>query len=83
MFGVSPVMVLANIPVPVPSVVWLPVTTGFVAVPQQTPRAVIAAPPSAVMLPPLNAVVLVIDVIAVVVIVGKSDVGPLSILNSF
>ena len=83
MFGVSPVMVLANIPVPVPSVVWLPVTTGFVAVLQQTPRAVIAAPPSAVILPPLNAVVLVIEVVAVVVIVGKSDVGPLSILNSF
>ena len=74
-------MVLANIPVPVPLVVWLPVTTGFAAVLQQTPRAVIAAPPSAVILPPLNAVVLVIDVIVVVVIVGKSDV--FSGLSSF
>ena len=83
MFAVSPVIELANIPVPVPSVVWLPVTTGFTAVLQQTPRAVTVAPPSDVILPPLNAVVLVMDVTAVVVIVGTSNAGPFSGLSSF
>ena len=55
---------LAKIPVPVPSVVWLPVTAGLGEVLQQTPRAVIVAPPSSVIFPPLVAVVDVIDVAA-------------------
>ena len=44
---------------------------------QQTPRAVTGEPPSDVILPPLDAVVLVIDVAAVVIIVGKSPVFPI------
>ena len=55
---------------PVPSVVWFPVATGFVVVLQQTPRAVTVAPPSLVTLPPELAVVDVIDEIAVVVTTG-------------
>ena len=55
---------------PVLSVVWLPVITGFVVVLQHTPRAVTVAPPSEVTLPPLAAVVSVIEVIADVVTVG-------------
>ena len=46
-------------------------TVGFTVVLQQTPRAVTVDPPSAVMLPPLEAVVVVLDVIAVVVSVGN------------
>lgn len=60
---------------------------GFVVVLQQTPRAITVAPPSEVILPPVAAVVLVIDVTAVVVIVGiRADglVGPkFSLLSSF
>lgn len=63
-------MLLAKAPAPVPSVVRLPAKTGFGEVLQQTPRAVIAAPPSSVILPPLTAVVDVIEVVAVVVITG-------------
>ena len=75
-------MLLVNAPEPVPSVVWLPVATGFGVVLQQTPRTVIAAPPSSVILPPLAAVVFVMDVAAVVVSVGMLErIG--SGLNSF
>ena len=49
-------MELVNVPVPEPSVVWLPLTTGLAEVFQQTPRAVTAAPPSDVTLPPEVAV---------------------------
>jgi hypothetical protein len=80
-------MELANAPVPVPSVVWLPLITGFVVVLQQTPRAVTVEPPSELILPPLAAVVLVIDVGAVVVSVGAMADGlvgpPFSTLISF
>ena len=75
-------MLLAKAPAPVPSVVWLPVATGFGVVLQQTPRAVMAAPPSSVILPPLAAVVFVKDVAAVVVSIGMLErIG--SGLNSF
>ena len=50
--GVKPVMLLVNEPVPVPSVVFDPVIVGFADVPQHTPLAVIADPPSDVILPP-------------------------------
>ena len=80
-------MELVNTPTPVPSEVWLPVTTGFVEILQQIPRAVMAEPPSELILPPLKAVVLVIDVTVVVVSVGKiadGFVGPkFSVLISF
>ena len=43
--------------VPVPSDVLLSSVVGFALVDQQTPLAVIAAPPSAVIVPPDTAVV--------------------------
>lgn len=63
----NPVMELVNVPVPVPSEVWLPATVGPVATPQQTPRAVTDKPPSEVTFPPDAAVVDVIEVAVVVV----------------
>jgi hypothetical protein len=70
--AVRPVMLLAKVPLPVPSVVLVArAIVGFAVVLQQTPRAVIVAPPLSVMFPPLVAVVDVIDVTAVVVRVGK------------
>ena len=51
---------------------------GFAEVLQQTPRAVTGAPPSALMLPPLCAVVSVMEVIAVVINVGKIGATPTS-----
>ena len=71
--AVKPVILLVNAPVPVPSVVWLPFADGLGDVPQQTPRTVMAAPPSSVILPPLAAVVFVIDVAAVVISVGMLE----------
>ena len=50
-------MVLAKLPTPVPLVVFESEVVGFGEVPQQTPRAVTAIPPSFVILPPLVAVV--------------------------
>jgi len=55
------------------SEVLLPVITGLVVVPQQTPLAVIAPPPSLVIFPPLTAVEEVIDDMAVVVIEGRTE----------
>ena len=66
-------MALVNIPIPVPSVVLVDkAIVGFAVMLQQTPRAVMVAPPSAVTLPPLAAVVVVITVIGVVVTVGNA-----------
>lgn len=68
-------MALVKIPVPVPSVVLVDkAMVGLAAVLQQTPRAVTAALPSAVTLPPPAAVAMVIAVIAVVVTVGSAVV---------
>ena len=70
--AVKPVMLLAKTPLPVPSVVFVvKETVGFAVVLQQMPRAVMVAPPSSVILPPLVAVVFVMDVAAVVVRVGN------------
>ena len=81
--AVKPVILLVNAPVPVPSVVWLPFADGLGDVPQQTPRTVMAAPPSSVILPPLAAVVFVIDVAVVVVSVGMLATPLFSELISF
>ena len=60
---------------PVPSFVLVgKAIVGFDVVLQQTPREIIAAPPSVLIVPPLVAVVFVIAVIAVVVITGIVDV---------
>ena len=66
----NPVMLLTNIPVPVPSEVWESAVVGVWLVLQQTPRAVTVAPPSEVMFPPLVAVVAAILEAAVVVRIG-------------
>ena len=71
MFAVSPVMELVKVPVPVPSLVLaVNAVVGFADVLQHTPRAVTVAPPSAVTLPPLVAVVCAMEEAAVVVTVG-------------
>ncbi len=71
--AVSPVRLLVNAPVPVPSVVLvLNEVVGFADVLQHTPRAVTDAPPSLVILPPLVAVELVIEDDAVVESVGAT-----------
>ena len=64
----KPLIVEVKVPVPVPSVVFvLKDTVGPVLEDQTIPRAVIDAPPSTVMLPPLLASVAVIETIDVVV----------------
>ena len=63
-------MLLVNVPLPVPSVVCNPVAKGPEDVLQHTPRAVTAAPPLFVMLPPETAVVHVGEDITAVVKVG-------------
>lgn len=63
-------MLLVNAPEPVPSLVFGSAVVGLAVVLQHTPLAVTDAPPSDTMLPPLLAVVSVIDVTSVVVIVG-------------
>jgi len=66
-------MLLAKAPLPEPSVVFVDkATVGFAVVLQQTPRTVMAAPPSSVILPPLAAVTFVMEVTAVVVRVGNA-----------
>ena len=71
MFAVSPVKLLTNTPVPLPSVVWLSAIVGLELILQHTPLAVTVAPPSDVTFPPLVAVVVVMFVTVVVVKVGK------------
>ena len=68
--GFKPVILLVKVPLPVPSEVCDPVTTGPDAVLQQTPRAVTAAPPFEVIFPPETAVVRVGDVTVAVVNAG-------------
>ena len=66
-------MELVNAPVAEPSLVLVVnAIVGFVVVPQQTPRAVTADPPSFVILPPLEAVVEVIADTTVVVKTGAN-----------
>ena len=69
-FPVNPVKLLENDPAPVPSVVLVFAIVGFEEVDQQTPRAVILAPPSLVIVPPEEAVVWVMAEMAVVVTVS-------------
>ena len=71
MFGVKPVRVELKLPVPVPSLVFVvKEIVGLVLVDHTTPLFVMGALPSAVILPPDVAEVVVIEVIALVVIVG-------------
>ena len=70
---VNPVMLLVKVPVPVPSVVLGSEVVGFTEVLQHTPLAVIAAPPSLVISPPLLAVVVAIAITLAVVITGAES----------
>ena len=76
MFANKPFRFPENVPVPVPLVILELATVGFTDVDQQTPREVIAAPPSEVTLPPPLADEVVTAEIVVVVIVGRAAVGP-------
>ncbi len=66
-------MLLTKDPVLVPSVVWFPKIVGLGEVPQQTPLAVTALPPSEVIVPPQVAEVSVILETAAVVTVGAES----------
>ena len=67
MFGVSPVRELVKVPVPVPSKVLVErAMVGLALVLQQTPRAMMADPPSDEMVPPELTAVAEITVAAVV-----------------
>jgi hypothetical protein len=68
----NPVRSLVKLPVPVPSVVIELVIVGFAVVDQQIPFAVTVPPPSVITFPPETAVVKLIEVTAVVVIVGAT-----------
>jgi hypothetical protein len=69
-------MLLLKLPLPVPLLVLvLRAIVGLGLVLQHTPRAVMAAPPSAVMLPPLFALLVVIAETEVVEMVGKTIVA--------
>ena len=70
--GVRPVIELPKLPEPVPSVVLLFAVVGFAVIPQQTPRTVMADPPSLMILPPLVAVVEARSVIELVVNEAKT-----------
>ena len=67
---VSPVRLLTNTPVPVPSDVLVSAVVGWALVLQQTPLSVTTAPPSDVTFPPPVAELYVILVTREVVIVG-------------
>ena len=75
MVAVSPVRLLVKVPVPEPSRVLLLVMVGVLVVLQQTPRSVTVALPSLVTLPPPEAVVWVMLVIAEVVTTGTVRTG--------
>ena len=72
-FSFKFVKVDVKLPVPVPLVVWGPLTVGLCEVLQHTPRAVTVDPPSEVTLPPQVAVLTVILLILAVVTVGGLD----------
>ena len=63
----SSVILLVNVPVPVPSVVWSSDIVGFCEVLQHTPLAVTVAPPLFVTFPPqvavLDAMLLTVEVV--------------------
>jgi hypothetical protein len=79
--AVNPVILLMKIPVPVESAVLLLAIVGPLVAFQHTPLAETIVPPSVVTLPPLMAVVGVIEDIVVLVIVGKGLFSFLQELN--
>ena len=80
MFAVNPVMLLVNVPVPIPSTVLVVnAVVGLALVLQQIPLAVIVPPPSEVMFPPLVAVVVNIPLVAVVLTVGVTVINVVNV----
>jgi hypothetical protein len=71
--AVKPVIELAKLPVPVPSIVLELAIVGAVVVLQQTPLAVTVKPPSLLIIPPETAEVEAILEIVLVVIVGRDN----------
>jgi hypothetical protein len=57
-------------------------TVGFVVVPHTTPLAVIGEPPSAVMFPPLEAEVVVMELAATVVRVAKEPTDVVKVISA-
>jgi hypothetical protein len=57
-------------------------TVGFVDVPHTTPLAVIGEPPSAVMFPPLEAEVVVMELAATVVRVAKEPTDVVKVISA-
>ena len=57
-------------------------TVGFVDVPHTTPLAVIGEPPSAVMFPPLEAEVVVMELAALVVRVAKEPTDVVKVISA-
>jgi hypothetical protein len=66
-------ILLVKLPVPGPSEVLLSSVVGFDVVAQQTPLAIIEAPPSAVIFPPVNAELVVIFETDMVAKVGTTE----------
>ena len=75
----NPVKELVNTPVPEPSVVWLPEMIGLADVDQHTPRAVTLSPPSDMTFPPVLAVVVVMELAAVVLTVAPPGMNTMSL----
>ena len=69
---VNPVIVLAKLPVGVPSVVLVSEIVGLAIVLQHIPLCVTVAPPLLVILPPDTAEVVFSELITVVAIVGTT-----------
>lgn len=68
---VRPVILLVNVPVPVPLLVLLSAIVGFWTILQQTPLEVTVAPPSSVTLPPPEEEFMAMEDIEVDDTVGK------------
>ncbi len=68
--GLSPEILLVNVPIPDPSVVQVSAVPGFPCVLKQTPRAVTAGLPSSATMPPEVADEPVIAEVAEVLILG-------------
>ena len=82
MFVESPVMLLVNVPVPLPFVVWLSDMVGFCDVLQQIPLAVIVALPLLVTFPPHVAVLVVMLLTVDVVTVGNDNSNVVNVRSS-
>jgi len=78
--GVNPVTELTKLPAPVPSAVFASVNVGEPFVFQHTPRAITAAPPSVVIVPPQLTVAELTEEMAAVVI--PESVAVVVIFNS-